>query len=354
MKPLNLFCLIAIALLFSSGCRLNFSDGYSFDYSGIQVNKSINTPISANIKELRIENKFGNVQVVHDANATAEWDWDATIWADDAESADSFLSQLEMVASLEDDVLSLVIVMPVRSSSLNGVQSNLIINVPQSVQVTSTNSHGDTLFAGLEGDSQLTNSHGDVSVQNVVSINIDSAHGDVTLTNSLGAATISNAHGRVNVANTKNVFVDGRHSNIKLNNAMGDVQVETTHGDIKITNVRGSLIVNNQHGDIDANNIDGKINAATTHADILVRGQSESLQISNRHGEIDAELWNSDFKSIQLDTTHDDIILTIPAESKINLDMDEDDSSSELDSTQDGVPVKLGTTHGSIRVKVAK
>lgn len=354
MTPRNLICLFALGILLTSGCHIQYSDGYSFDYSGVKVNKYISSPISSTVKTLSIENQFGNVQVVHDSSASIEWNWDATVWADDAELAKLFLDELEMVETVDEGQVSLSIVLPERSNSLNGIQSNLIINVPQFVQVTTTNSHGDTFVAGLEGDSQITNSHGDVSVQNAGTIYIDSAHGDVVLTNSLGDATINNSHGRVNLSNTQSVTVDCRHTDINVVNSLGDVQVGTTHGDIDLSNIRGSLIVSNQHGDVNANRVIGQIDISTTHADIFVKGDANSLTLCNRHGEIKAELMNENFESIVMETTHDDIILTLPKHSQISLQADKEDTSSELESVEGGTPVILDTSHGSISVRKAK
>lgn len=354
VKSIHTFCLLAIGLVLTSGCRFHFQDGYVFDYTGVQTKISTITPISGNIKQLEIDNQFGDVLVTHDPGRPMECRWEGTIWADDAEDAEVFISELLLTPTEEGELLRLALTMPEDNSALNGIKSNLLVNIPASMELSSTNAHGNTQVSHLDGNSRVANRHGNVSAKNVNFINIECAHGDVALANSLGDASITTSHGNVTVANTNALKVNATHTDILLQNAMGDVQLATTHGDIDVSNVQGLLAIENRHGEINASSIEGQIIAETTHDDVKVSGNCSSVDVDSTHGTIRVELFNTDFQLITLETTHDNIYLTLPEGSNIDLDADEEDLSSDFKSSPTGAPVELSVSHGDINVKAAK
>lgn len=351
MKSNQLLCLVVVGLTLASGCRLHFQDGYSFDYSGVQTRVSTATPISSNITQLQIENKFGDVLITHDPNRAMECRWEGIIWADNMELAEIFISELKMTPVETGEVLALVLTLPDDDQALNGIKSNLSINVPRSMQVSSTNAHGNTRLSQLDGTSHVVNAHGNVAATNMNVIDIECRHGDVTLANTMGESSVMTSHGNITVANTKNLKVDATHTDIRLQNSLGDVQLATTHGDIEISNVQGYVSIDNRHGDIDANGLAGQVVAKTTHANVNISGDCSSLEVDCTHGDINAKLLNADFQSIDLETTHSNIVLTVPAHSNIKLNADEDDLRSEIQSNPSGAPVDLSVSHGTIKVK---
>lgn len=354
MKSINAFCLLTIGLVLTSGCQIHFQDGYSFDYTGVQNKVSTTTPISSNVKRLEIENKFGDVLIAHDPTRPMECRWEGTVWADTAEEAELFISELLLVPIEEGETLRLSLTMPEHDRALNGVKSNLFVNVPPAIDTASTNSHGNTRVSHLDGNNSIVNRHGNVSAKNVNLINIECAHGDVALANSLGEATIVTSHGNVTAANTNALKVDSSHTDILLQNAMGDVHLATTHGDIDVSNVQGTLSIDNRHGEINAASIVGQVVAKTTHDDVNIAGNLSSLNVDCTHGTIKAKLSNANFQSVSLQTTHDDIFLTLPKDAVINLDADEEDLSSDFQSSPNGSPVELSVTHGEIEVSAGK
>ena len=351
VKSYHLLCLVVIGLTLTSGCRLHFQDGYMFDYTGVQTKVSTSTPISGNITQLQIENKFGDVLITHDPTRAMECRWEGTVWADNMELAEVFISELKMTPTEVGEVLTLTLTMPEDDQALNGIKSNLSINVPRSMQVTSTNTHGNTQVSQLDGASQIVNAHGNVAAKNVNVVDIECRHGDVTLANTMGESSVVTSHGNITVANTKNLKVDATHTDIFLQNSLGDVQLATTHGDIEVSNVQGFLSIDNRHGDIDANAVAGQVVAKTTHATVNISGDCSALEVDCTHGNINAQLYNADFQSIDLETTHSNIVLTVPPNANINVNADEDDLRSEIQSSPTGAPVDLSVSHGTITVK---
>ena len=161
MRKLTAFlCLLSVGLIGTTGCHFSYTDGYMFDYSGVSVERTTAGEFPEGILEVVIENKFGSVAVQHQPDVDGSWEWTGKVWGDDQELAELFSDELEMSESVSGGKLSLIVVLPESDSALNGVKSNLIVNVPEGVAVSTVNSHGDTQLVGIKSAVNSQNRHG--------------------------------------------------------------------------------------------------------------------------------------------------------------------------------------------------
>ncbi|MFK7768691.1 MAG: hypothetical protein AB8B55_15835 [Mariniblastus sp.] len=336
LKPTSIFsglCLVAAALTFS-GCNIMVAGGYSFNYTG-QTAQSLESGVfSEGVTQIEVVNKFGDVNVML-AQGDPGWTWDKEVWADSQQQADVFLDDLLMNVETVGDKQTWTILMPESSSDLNGVKSNLTFSLPADIKVKLENAHGNVNAENLTARVDLTNSHGNLKASNLADGSLKVRHGNVDLMSASGALVINNSHGNVAVTGTEgSLEVDGSHSSINIDNAQ-DVKVSSSHGKIS------------------AKNIHGKIDASNSHDSINISTFGDSVLAKATHGKIDIVVSNSNFKSVDAETTHDSIKLSLPASVSpaISMSTSHGDSKSEIGSS-DSSPQKvtLKTSHGNIRI----
>lgn len=365
-KPIGMALLLS-SLICLTGCHFSFTDGYMFDYSGIELEQQSRGEFPEGIKNVTVENRFGNVVVSNHTEGQVGWEWTGKVWSGDEELGELFLDELQLAESIDNGEFSLILTMPEPDKELNGVKSHLTIYLPEGVAFNSTNSHGNTQVSGVRetistknrhGNTQLlntgpkvnaVNTHGNVSAHNVYDVDIENSHGNVTMANAMGAATIKTSHGKVSATNVNKLEVNSTHSNINVQNGIGDMNLNTSHGRITVESVRGNLSLDNRHGNIVVKDLRGQILAETSHANISVSGQANVADLNNRHGNITLDLNNSEFKMINLDSSHGNLTVNLPAQSVIDLRMD-GKGSSDFASDSNGSPVRLDTSHGRIQV----
>jgi hypothetical protein len=326
------------------------SDGYVFDYSGVTTSKKRSDPIPGSVTKLQLVNKFGNVEVTHDPTKPLQWEWEAKVWADEEDRSREFLSEMELLVT-GDESLVMELKLPESDSELNGVKSNLTINLPAGVELVSTNSHGGTSVTNMSQKIDVTNKHGNISALNVAEAKIECSHGDLTLDYGLEKLLVKCWHGDVRANHVNNVTVEGSHSDILITNVIGNCKLETEHGDMVLANCRGDLTLKNQHGDIRAKKVFGNIEAVSSFGDLAFAGQCSVLKVNNEHGSIRAELTNVEFDSIKMVTTFDDITLILPSDADVKMVGGAKSFADKFQPSSGAAKVDLDASHGDVKVK---
>jgi hypothetical protein len=105
-----------------SGCeRWKVSINQGFDYSGEQSQRSENGVLDKAIREIEIENMYGDV-VVEKSDA-GTWQWDLKCWAKTKELADEYCQAIELRQYTSGVTHSWQLKLPDQYSELRGVKS---------------------------------------------------------------------------------------------------------------------------------------------------------------------------------------------------------------------------------------
>ena len=354
-----------------SGCVIDLN---TFSYTGIERAKSLKGEIPAGVSLIQVDNQYGAVLLVQaDENSDSQsgWQWQGKIWSETEEMASLFHDELVLEQTNTGGVLTLKLVRPDSHSDLNGILSDITVNVPSGVQVksenahgntsivglseqvTTKNDHGNTFVAGMLADCKIENSHGDLVGQNVQSIEAELAHGKIKLSNAIGTTKLSCSHATVNLENVQNVILDGRHTDLYIRNATGNVRANTTHDDIDLINVTGNLNLSVQHGDIDGAGFNGDVKASAQHGDIKISSLAGIVELDSQHGDIELQVLNVDVESIDAESAHGDIVVRLPADAKVKYELDGNDCFSEFNDNSGGSKVRLDASHGDACLLIA-
>lgn len=352
------FTLVAltVAMLGFSGCRMNFSmvDGYFFDFSGETAEFQDQGAIDEGVTIVKIDNRFGDVKIVH-ATDQPGWTWESKVWADTQELADQFIQEFVMDVQTEGDTQTWTVLLPESSAELNGVQSNLTLNVPSHVEVQLENRHGDVELKDLTGTLVVENAHGNLDARQIAGGTLTVSHGDTTVESSTGNLSIDSSHGDVKVDGVEGeLTIDGRHSEIKAQDVSANADFKTTHDNIVVSELRGDVNLNNRHGNITATGLEGSVTSENRHGTTTIAASGNTVSAESAHGDVRVTVTSESFTSIELETSHGSIELELPASASPTITMDTSygDTDSEFESTNaSSQSVVLKNQHGDINVK---
>ena len=318
---LTLSCVAGVVIL-ASGCGIQISNGYVFDYQGETSQKKENGTIDATVKAIEVKNKFGDVDVAK-SESESNWTWTGKTWATDKSDADAFVLQLKMNVAQDGDKQIWTIVLPERGQKLRGVKSNLTIRVPAEVSVVVDNKHGAVLARGHSGSTK-----------------IDNEHGSVEATALTGDSKIKNQHGP-----------------IVVHDLSGEADVNCEHGNIKIhESSTEKLSVKCEHGNVNIENATGRnITTATEHGATTIQGFVQNIKCRAEHGDVNIALDDTEFHSIIANTEHADVEISLPSsvEPRVDLSVDHGKTKSDFPSIErDNAPlIKVRAEHGNIKIR---
>ena len=211
----------------------------------------------------------------------------------------------------------------------NQMSVNFEIHAPNQTATDLHTSDGHITVSGLTGEQRYKTSDGNIRISAIT--------GNVTGRTSDGHFEMENIKGSVDIATS-----DG---NIKLNNITGDVRSSTSDGNIDIARVSGSTWTKTSDGYITFTEISGSFSGSTSDGNI--RGNLLQLK-----------------KELFASTGDGNIDITIPG--KLGLDLDvrgeslhipldnfsgrSDEKSIQGKTNGGGIPVKLSTSDGNIRL----
>ncbi len=366
-----MLALVGCVLL--SGCNISIVGGYSFNFTGEKVDKSESGSFAEGIQLIKVENQFGDIKVVSDAEGEAGWQWDASCWGDSVELAEIGLEDTFLDIQTEGQIQTWTLIMPEEMSDINGVKSDFTFRVPTGIDVsfinshgnieadsldsnfTSNNSHGNVSLTNMKGNNLVKNNHGDVTAQNIGSSEFTVNHGKSTIESATGQLKFQGSHGRVSIDTVDgDLEVGCGHTDIEVRRVTQNAKVKTNHDSIEITGVIGNLVVENSHGKISVTDVIGDVTASNQHSDTNITTASENVSVTSQHGDVKIRNENPDFKEITASTSHDEIELILPGVESAAIEMKttHGDTKSEVDS-QDSSPQKVSLTnrHGDIKIK---
>ena len=313
-------CLCVGTLTLSAGCRFQISGGYSFDYRGETAVKTLDGAIDPSIRSIRIENRFGDV----DVSATtddATWTWSGTCWASAQNDADSFVSQLKVQTTQVGDELLWKVVLPESARGLRGVESNLTLKLPASISLAVDVEHGDVMTDSLE--------------QGIV---LRTRHGETVVDAQKGEASIDSAFG-----------------NVKVNDSLAGLDIQCQHGSILVSEAKASMSLQSSHGDVKVVNAQADVTATTAHSDIEIFTVGPSVQCESQHGDVMVSVNGSEFESLVANLQHSDITVIVPPDVKprvqFGVQFGETQSDFEPSESSDAPIININAQHGDITLR---
>ncbi|MEM1069297.1 MAG: DUF4097 family beta strand repeat-containing protein [Planctomycetota bacterium] len=318
-KSLTSLCCVSLCLVAATGCHVNFSSGYSFDYRGEEVEKSVDGSVDSSVTAVHIHNRFGDIDIAP-TDGEATWSWTAKCWASQKSDAETFLAQLSFQTSQVGDELHWTVVMPEPDKKLRGVKSNLTLRIPAELAVTASDEHGDILVTGLPQDVKLAN-----------------RHGDVTVNSTSGVARIEN-----------------RHGNVYMKEALGHAEINCEHGDIGIDGASEVLQLQSRHGEVKVVNSTNEVISESAHTNVSIQSSGAKITCQAQHGGVTIDVMGDSLESVASTLRHGSIRVMLPNEMKARLkfDVEHGRMTTDVDSSDstDDPLVEVSVEHGNISI----
>ncbi|MCP4725207.1 MAG: DUF4097 domain-containing protein [bacterium] len=132
----------------------------------------------------------------------------------------------------------------------------------------------------------------------------------------------SRCHYTIKVPRNTNIFANTTHGRIDVEEVEGKVELETSHGRIEVRDVSGTLDVKTSHASIELEGITGNIYAQTSHSPIYIyKTTSEEIDAETSHSQIRADIVLDENGRYDFVTSHGSIELTVPGDSKMDVDV---------------------------------
>lgn len=157
-----------------------------------------------------------------------------------AEELNNFIEN-KIRLSLEQQKNRALLISEISKSSLNDAMAriNLMIAVPEKLNVRITDGSGPIRIRNLIGDVRVDDDSGKIQVENII--------GNLTVNDGSGAIEIEGISG--------NVMVRDGSGPIEIDHVTGDVYVTDGSGDMTILHIDGNVTVSDDSGDIDISDV---------------------------------------------------------------------------------------------------
>nr|WP_320133297.1 DUF4097 family beta strand repeat-containing protein [uncultured Holophaga sp.] len=158
------------------------------------------------------------------------------------------------------------------------------------------------------------------------------------------------------------------NGDVEVQGIEGFAECETTNGDIRVRQLKGEVHCETTNGGIEAVGLQARLKAETTHGSIRLQGVAGGIRAETTHGDVEAEQLDGWGEGIQLETTQGDIRVVL-GRATGHLHAETTVGSLDIRPAQGGgmqiqeghevqmkigegrQPIRLETTHGSIRVR---
>jgi hypothetical protein len=336
------------------------------------------------VKQIEVRHQFGDVTIVPASDRTG-WSWEVTCWAETPELAQHFAEMVTLTAQEEAGTVRYQLNLPKPPvPELRGVESRLVLHVPEGVAVDLANSfgktsaegirsgiarceHGDLHFARVEGDLDARTSFGELRAQSVSgTARLNNEHGAVFASEIGGEAHIATSFGKVEAKEvTGPIIARNEHGAIMISSADADVEAKTSFGPIEATGVAGKLHARNEHGSITAKEVQGNVDAQSSFGKIELDTHAPNIVCRNEHGAIELTLRSESLARVEATTSFNPLAVHIaaPVTPRIEAHSDHGQIRSDyrvlplrrgggnLTDVEEHVPrMTLRNEHGSIHV----
>lgn len=224
------------------------------------------------------------------------------------------------------------------------VSSDLDIAVPRKASVVLSTSHGDISIMGRDGNADVTNQNGDVSVTDLkgnLTLNLD--HSSARVSQVSSDVTIQGRANDISIEDVKGtVHLDGDFmESVKLSRIAKPVSFKSTRTDMDFSQLNGYL--NLDSGDLEATSITGPFRLRTRSKDIMLNGISNEVHVQNENGAVEVHV--NKLGGLDVKNAKGDIRIFVPAKSGFQLEAQAHDG--EIQSDFSDLKINNGDNHSS-------
>jgi hypothetical protein len=164
-------------------------------------------------------------------------------------------------------------------------------------RLEAANSFAPTYIDGVKRDVQIASSNGPITIEN--------AEGEVTVDNSFGEVSLETVGGPVQI--------DNSNASVSVSNAGGGVIVSNQFGPVYLSSISGNVVINNKNASVDLADISGASTVRTTFGLISGENLKGPFQINNQNGSVElVRLFLGRDDDCQVSTTFGDITIELP------------------------------------------
>jgi DUF4097 and DUF4098 domain-containing protein YvlB len=370
------FVCLGIGAVILFGLDVGFPANDPFNVRNISSELEESKTLKVDVDEpvsLRIDNAAGEVSITGAKVETVQVRVVKTAYESTQERADREVESIKYTIEQTGNTVTIKYELP-KSMNLNNKINTVdfFVTVPTTTTASIDGSFGDISVTDISGNVDIANEFGAVTVENVegaLSVSNDSGevnaqsikagNGEIDLNSEFGSITLQNANGKDvtltsnsgriildDVRATGDVTTNTDFGDTTFENGSGDsLSIETNSGRVFLAKIRisGELKVQDDFGEIELNQVSASsYDLHTNSGSIAADGAKGKLKAYTDFGSINvtnAESVTLDLKTSSgsvefsgslgagphlVDTDFGEIVLTLPADSKLDVDLSTD------------------------------
>jgi len=179
-------------------------------------------------------------------------------------SSEEILSQINVQARRNGDIVRVYVEVPDPSEGLGNAYASLDLGiaVPAGIPVTLTDSSGDMTIDDVQVE-RLTDSSGDITVRNLpADVEIGDSSGDIRIENAAGRVQVTDSSGDIVIKGAREVVIPSDSSgSIRITGVIGDVRIDNdSSGDVSVADIGGAFeLVADSSGDVTVSDVKGQV-----------------------------------------------------------------------------------------------
>jgi len=266
------------------------------------------------IHNVSVINTSGDVEIIGKKSGPIEISAIKKVFYRDRRKAEEFMDKIQIIVKPRAGTLQIRTIPPREDwrkyyrKRVSGYRVEYKIVMPEHLQgeienrygdvsvlniksLLSENHSGNTYVERINGDAELSNSYGKMSIESVAGdLTSNNKSGNTTAKKIAGTADIKNSYGNVRLSRVgQNAKIDNKSGNVDATSMEQGLEISNSYGSVYVEDVTKSLIVNNKSGSLEAINIGGNADLATSYDRILCQQIGGQAKIVNKSGSVRAE-----------------------------------------------------------------
>ena len=188
------------------------------------------------------------------------------------------------------------------------------IKIPRTTAIKITSTKNSPLrVKNIDHGVWIKNNKGDIKTDEIAGpLEIQTENSDIQITDSNNKISLQVTHGDISINNSLSVSIEGKNGNIDVNNVQGALAVKTKQGHIKANNIAQAATINVSQGDVYLTNVHGPIAIHSKRGYVKVQKAKSACTITTVNGNITLSQKScKPEENIDLQSTHGDIRLYI-------------------------------------------
>ncbi len=181
--------------------------------------------------------------------------------------------------------------------------------------VVARNANAQMEITGVGGCLEVANSFAPTYIDGVKKdVQIASSNGPITIENAQSKVTIDNSFGEVSLKTVGGpVQIDNSNASVSVSNAGGGVIVSNQFGPVYLSSIKGDVVINNKNASVDLVDISGASTVRTTFGTISGENLKGPFRINNQNGSVElVRLFLGQDDDCEVSTTFGDITIELP------------------------------------------